>query len=479
MKRWMQRCAACLLAILCAVFVPNTALALETPAEARSGVVRVIVEMQTDLYSLDTGEQVGTLQGYGSGSAFGVGTAGEETDIFVTNRHVVTLGEGEESGTTEVNGNLVYFERSITSYYILLDNFAYNSQSFQLDPSRAVPFRVIYVGAEEDADVAVLQAAEPVEGRVALALLEEEDALQVGDDVNALGYPAISDNATSEGFLLATVEDVTLTDGTVSRFFDSVSVTAEEGLLSGHLIQSTATINAGNSGGPLVNEQGVVVGINTNTISSTDTSVSSAYYALQIRYAREALDSLEIPYDTDATQRQEPLASGLEETTTSRPGDSSQQEENSNRAWAVFLILGAVVVAGGVAAVLVVASRRSKKGPVPTQTQGVEETPSQSPVPAPAPQPAGEGDSGFRIQGVSGALEGKRFLLPAGSPVTLGRDPKQCGVVFPPNTPGVSGKHCTVWAEQGRVYSGDGQPYRFLGNAPGKRMARLGSGNCR
>ena len=76
---------------------------------------------------------------------------------------------------------------------------------FELDSSRAVPFRVIYVGAEDDADVAVLQTAEPVEGRVALALLEEEDSLQVGDDVNALGYPAISDNATSEGFLLATV----------------------------------------------------------------------------------------------------------------------------------------------------------------------------------------------------------------------------------------------------------------------------------
>ena len=59
MKRWMQRCAACLVAILCAVFVPGRALALETPAEARSGVVRVIVEMQTDLHSLETGEPVG------------------------------------------------------------------------------------------------------------------------------------------------------------------------------------------------------------------------------------------------------------------------------------------------------------------------------------------------------------------------------------------------------------------------------------
>lgn len=59
MKQWMQRCAACLVAILCAVFVPGRALALETPAEARSGVVRVIVEMQTDLYSLETGEPDG------------------------------------------------------------------------------------------------------------------------------------------------------------------------------------------------------------------------------------------------------------------------------------------------------------------------------------------------------------------------------------------------------------------------------------
>ena len=477
MKQWMQRCAACLVAILCAVFVPGRALALETPAEARSGVVRVIVEMQTDLYSLETGEPVGTLQGYSSGSAFGVGAAGEETDIFVTNRHVVTLSEGEESGTMEVDGAPVYFERSITSYYVLLDNFAYNSQSFELDSSRAVPFRVIYVGAEDDADVAVLQTAEPVEGRIALALLEEEDSLQVGDDVSALGYPAISDNATSEGFLLATVEDVTLTDGTVSRFFDSVSVTAEEGLLSGHLIQSTATINAGNSGGPLVNDQGVVVGINTNTISSTDTSVSSAYYALQIRYAREALDSLEIPYDTDATQSQEPLASSLEETAASQPEDGLEGDGNPNRAWFVFLILGAVVVAGGVAAVLVVASRRSKSSPTPTQTKGMEEAPSPGPAPVPVPRPAAEGDSGFRIQGVSGALEGKRFLLPAGSPVTIGRDPKQCGVVFPPNTPGVSGKHCAVWVDQGRVYLKDlgstHGTYLSQGSklAPGQAMA--------
>ena len=50
-------------------------------------------------------------------------------------------------------------------------------------------------------------------------------------------------------------------------------------------------------------------------------------------YKRQALDALEIPYDTDATQSQEPLASSLEETAASQPGDGSEGDENPNRAW--------------------------------------------------------------------------------------------------------------------------------------------------
>ena len=94
-----------------------------------------------------------------------------------------------------------------------------------------------------------------------------------------------------------TVDDVTLTNGVVSRFFDSVSATASDGLISGRLIQSTAAINSGNSGGPLVDETGAVVGINTYTVSSQDSSVTSAYYALRIQYAKDALDKLGIAYD--------------------------------------------------------------------------------------------------------------------------------------------------------------------------------------
>ena len=128
--------------------------------------------------------------------------------------------------------------------------------------------------------------------------------------------------------------------------------------------------------------------------------MSSAYYALQIRYAREALDSLEIPYDTDATQSQEPLASSLEETARLpaggwfgrgwKPTTGRGLCSSSSGPWSV---------AGGVAAVLVAASRRSKSSPTPTQTKGMEEAPSPALSPGPVPRPAAEGDSGFRIQG--------------------------------------------------------------------------------
>ena len=61
--------------------------------------------------------------------------------------------------------------------------------------------------------------------------------------------------------------------------------------------------------------------------------------------------------------------------------------------------------------------------------------------------------------------------------MTIGRDPKQCGVVFPPNTPGVSSKHCAVWVDQGRVYLKDlgstHGTYLSQGSklAPGQAMA--------
>ena len=62
-------------------------------AQVANGVVQVYAETQRSDGSVYSG----------IGSAFGVGTVGEETDIFITNRHVVTVEneDGSELGTLQ------------------------------------------------------------------------------------------------------------------------------------------------------------------------------------------------------------------------------------------------------------------------------------------------------------------------------------------------------------------------------------------
>ena len=431
MKQWKTRCLAGLMAAAAAVLMTATAFAADShkATAARSGVVRVLVTYTLSLYDPDSGSYVGEVSGYSNGSGFGVGTAGEETDVFVTNRHVVVL----DDGPITLSGETYYGEYTFTGYYILLDNYAYHTETFSLDTSRVIPCTVMYVGDTADADVAVLRAAEPVPGRVALALQDDEATLEVGDTVSALGYPSSSDSATSEGYLLASIEDVTLTSGVVSRFFDSMSVTAESSGLTGRLIQSAASINSGNSGGPLVDENGVVVGINTYTYHGGSDRVTNAYYALRIQYAKTALDSLGIAYDVAAGGNQ------------------------------ILVILIAVAAAAVVAAVviLLVVKGKKKKGQKDggVDSRGKEKKGSDA------------NDSGFRIQGVAGALEGRRYLIGRTGSVILGRDPAQCGVVFPSDTPGVSSRHCAVWFENGGVYLKDLGSTHGTFLAPGRRLA--------
>lgn len=366
--------------------------------KARNGVARVVVTYEAALYDPGTGEYAGSLSGYSRGSCFGVGTAGKETDVFITNRHVVT----KEDGLGEFGGATYHVEYHINGYYILLDNFAYNTETFSVDPSRSVPCTVVYLGETEDADVAVLKAAEAVSGRVALALLDDENSLQVTDPVSSLGYPGSSDSATSEGYMLASVDDVTVINGNVSRFYDSTSVTGDSsGAMTGHLIQHDATINGGNSGGPLVDQNGTVVGINTYTFHGGDQAVSNSYYALRIRYAKDALDFLSIHYDV--------YKAGL-----------------SPLVPVIVLAIAAAVVA--VVAVAVVRRKKPASGPA-----GAPAIPVMDPVPA-----GGE----LRIQGQSGAFAGRRFAI--NGQVRIGRDPAANDLVYPAGTPGISGRHCVV-----------------------------------
>ena len=407
-------------------------------SKARNGVVRVLATYELYAYDPETGKLAGTLNGYSSGSSFGVGKAGKETDVFVTNRHVVVLEDGYE----EIQGSTYYCEYHMTGYYLLLDNYAYNKESFTLDASRAVPCTVIYVGKTDDEDLAVLKAANPVPGRVALPLLGDEDGLEVHDRVTSLGYPSASDSATSEGYLLANVDDVTTNGGDISRFYDSISaVGSDSGALSGHLIQHNAAINGGNSGGPLVDENGAVVGINTWTYHGGSQAVSNSYYALRVKYAKNALDSLDIDYDI--------YKSGLP-------------------VGVIVAVVAAVVIVAAVVAVLVLRKPKpAAAGPgqfAQPQAPGQYGQP-QAPVQA---APVIAGDTGLRVQGIAGQFAGRRFAI-AGQ-LRIGRDPARNDLVYPADSQGVSGVHCVLIVDGGRLLLQDlGSTYgTFVG---GNRLA--------
>lgn len=375
----------------------------EAVKAARYGVVRIVTTFEQDLYDSE-GNYVATYVGYSSGSGFGVGTAGQETDVFATNRHVVTC----DDGWIVNNGRKYYVEYTITGTYILLDNYAYNTKSYTVDTSRAVPCTVIYLGQTDDADVAILRAAEPVPGRVALPLLDDEESLDITDKVNSLGYPGTSDKATSEGYLLADIDGMVVNPGAVSRFYDSASVAGDNsGIINGHLIQHTATINHGNSGGPLVDANGAVVGLNTYGVGqNVNTGDVNSYYSIRVKYAKDGLDSLGIKYDVYA-----PKSGG-------------------SMVWIAAVIIAVVVLAAVI--VVVVKNKKTASGAGKTNAAG-------------GTAPSAGSVTAQRAFIRSLAVQHNGLALVVGStPILVGRDPANCKLIYTEGTTGVSGRHCSI-----------------------------------
>lgn len=374
-----------------------------TVDEARKGVARVAKFVTMEVYTVEDGRLADYVTSvdnllWSTGTAFGVGDAGQPTDVFVTNHHVIADVDDPIVLDTDAAGNPTLAGiAKVTGIYILLDNFAYKD-GVGLDNSRAVPCNIICNEDQSGADIAILRSAEPVSGRIALPLQDDESSLNVNDSVTALGYPGSSDDATSEGSPLAQVEDVTVTSGAVSRFYSPSSVGGNEGLLdNSRYIQHTAITNHGNSGGPLIDKNGTVVGVNTNIIQGDAYAESTASYALRIQYVKDALDDLNIHYDVY------------------RAGPNP----------ILLVVIGAVVVL--VVIVVVVMALRKKK-PVPGPV-----TPVVNPVPD---------GTALRIQGQSGTFAGRRFAI--NGQVRIGRDPSANDLVYPDGSPGISGRHCVV-----------------------------------
>ncbi len=149
----------------------------------------------------------------------------------------------------------------------------YSNISVRLTDDRV--FAATLVGADTVSDLAVLRVAAE---ELTPACFGSSDSLRVGDSVAAIGDP------------LGVEFRGSLTDGIVSAINRDVTVDGR----TMTLIQTNAALNSGNSGGPLINCFGQVIGINTMKIGAFTRSsgVEGLGFAIPSATVKEVVEQL-------------------------------------------------------------------------------------------------------------------------------------------------------------------------------------------
>jgi putative serine protease PepD len=206
--------------------VPAAAAASATPAALRTDAATIyrrasgsVVQITAD--STGDGTPFG---GGGGGEATGTGFVIDSSGLIVTNEHVV-------DGANKLTVTL--------------------QDGTQLKAS--------LVGKDSSSDLALLKV-DPSSHQLPALTLGDDSDLSVGDATYAIGSPYGLDG--------------TLTTGVVSALHRQI--TSPNGFTISNAIQTDAELNPGNSGGPLLNAAGQVIGVNAQVYGASQTASGEA-----------------------------------------------------------------------------------------------------------------------------------------------------------------------------------------------------------
>jgi len=149
---------------------------------------------------------------------------------------------------------------------------AFGRQSIMVTLDDGTSAAAQLVGADPIFDVAVLRIAQPQRGKLPTAVLGDSDRVRIGEEVLAIGNPLGLDQSVTRGIVSA-----------MNRILPETPFSLEE-----PLIQTDAAMNPGNSGGPLLNRCGEVIGISTAIIADA----SNISFAIPMNLAKAVLPSL-------------------------------------------------------------------------------------------------------------------------------------------------------------------------------------------
>ena len=371
MKYVCKRLAAMVMVLIC------LAAMLAIPASAKTDLPTVISQAKEGVVKLFVVGFApdGTPAVKAVGSGFAVGQRGSAPEYFVTNWHVAS------AYIPDIN---YAFDSDHVRIWIMLDNFTRSDVTGLPSEATSVECSIVRIAESGYPDYAILRAARPVTECKPLPIRSSESVKQ-GETVVALGCPAVVDD------LSATVgsNDITATRGTVARHM----VMSAAG--NTNVLLHDAVISGGNSGGPLIDENGNVIGLNTYGI------VDSYSCAIYSEYVTQALDQMGIPY------------------------------MSAGSSISVVTVAAAAVAVAAVAVAIYFLLRNRKSA----EKSSKEVNPGVGPV---STVPADGYTPSFRVQ----LPDGRIIPVPAGK-VAVGRDPS-CQIRLPESAAAVSRRHCTL-----------------------------------
>jgi putative serine protease PepD len=149
-----------------------------------------------------------------------------------------------------------------------------NAQKLEVTLADGSKWPAKLVGSDPDNDLAVIKIEAPRE-KLKVIPMGDSKNLRTGQKVLAIGNPF--------GF------ERTLTTGVISSL--GRTIRSEVGTLIEDVIQTDAAINLGNSGGPLLNSAGEIIGINSAIISPSGGNVGIGF-AIPVNTAKRVVPEL-------------------------------------------------------------------------------------------------------------------------------------------------------------------------------------------
>ena len=342
--------------------------------------------------------------GYGSlGSSYPIATdLDADVQYFVTNGHVVAD-----------------YQKDGQKLYVRLEN------------KQNVPAEVVFFEFDAQMDIAILKIEQPTSERRTV-IIRNSDEVKTGEKVTAIGYPDKSSEIDPR--MSYDMASQTVTGGVISK------TDVVPGSVAYHTFQHDAFISHGNSGGPLFDENGYLIGMNTLIHKNSE----SVNFAIQSKLIMEILDQNNIPYITsedylanfDALvesekeelenekaeavkklEKQLAKIENAEEIAEFEERVEKRKDEVENNKLLMFVFAGAAAVC--VIGLLLVLFVRG------------------------GGNPDDDGLTSYLVC-VKGVFAGMRYDISKHT-MTIGRDRNTCTMVFPEDTPGISSNHCSIY----------------------------------